>query len=121
VNSIASNIAGLTGKALNSGAFYLVYVHAAELFPTMTRNSFMSMGSFGGRMGSLVSAYIPFLGKFKSANYQIKFDSWTFELKVVKSNKLRLSLKLLFATIFANCSKVWLFTYAKNSAMTLVK
>ena len=70
MSSIASNIAGLVGKALNTGAFYLVYTHVTELFPTMTRSIFMNFGALGGRMGLFVSAYIPFLGKFKSENVQ---------------------------------------------------
>ena len=62
VNSVIASIAGLAGKAINAGVFYLVYIHTAEVFPTVARNSFLSICSVAGRLGSIISPYFTHLG-----------------------------------------------------------
>jgi len=57
-----ATIAGMIGKSLNCGAFYLVYIHTAEIFPTVTRNTFISLSSTAGRIGSIVAPYFAYLG-----------------------------------------------------------
>lgn len=51
---------GQLGKFAITGSFAMVYLYAAELFPTVLRNSGMAFSSFWARVGS-VSA--PFAGR----------------------------------------------------------
>ena len=60
---VAASVVALLGKGLNSGAFYLVYIHSVEIYPTPVRNSCTSLGSAVGRMGALLSPYIAYLGR----------------------------------------------------------
>ena len=62
-NRTVATLAGLTGKSFNCAAFYLVYIHTAEIFPTVTRNIFVSFGSTAGRIGTILAPYFAYLGK----------------------------------------------------------
>ncbi|XP_055954325.1 organic cation transporter protein-like isoform X1 [Patella vulgata] len=52
----------MVGKLGASAAFAIIYVFAAELFPTITRNSAMGFSSFCARVGGMISPYIADLG-----------------------------------------------------------
>ncbi|XP_048240049.1 organic cation transporter protein-like [Haliotis rufescens] len=52
----------MVGKFGASGAFAIVFVYTAELFPTVVRNSGVGVSSFFARIGGMVSPYIADLG-----------------------------------------------------------
>ncbi|XP_041351234.1 organic cation transporter protein-like [Gigantopelta aegis] len=52
----------MIGKLGASAAFAIIYVFAAELFPTVVRNSGMGASSFCARIGGMASPYIADLG-----------------------------------------------------------
>ena len=64
MNGILGTVAGFVGKALNSGAFYIVYMHTAEIFPTLARNTCLSLSSAAGRLGSIAAPYIAYMSKY---------------------------------------------------------
>ena len=68
VNATVSTIAGFIGKSLNAGAFYMVYLHTAEMFPTKVRNTCASTAAVIGRIGPLLSSYLVHLGKLYSVS-----------------------------------------------------
>jgi len=51
---------GQLGKFAITGSFAMIYLYAAELFPTVLRNSGMSFSSFWARVGSVIA---PFAGR----------------------------------------------------------
>nr|CAB3266160.1 solute carrier family 22 member 5-like [Phallusia mammillata] len=61
VNGNATLAASLLGKAANSGVYYLVYIHSAEIAPTVSRNSLMCIGSIAGRIGSVIAPYFVYM------------------------------------------------------------
>ncbi|XP_067675030.1 organic cation transporter protein-like isoform X2 [Haliotis asinina] len=48
----------MVGRFAISGAFAIVYVFAAELFPTVVRNSGIGVSSLSGRIGLIIAPYI---------------------------------------------------------------
>ncbi|XP_046374361.2 organic cation transporter protein-like [Haliotis rufescens] len=48
----------MIGRFGASGAFAIIYVFSAELFPTVVRNSGMGGSSVSGRIGGIISPYI---------------------------------------------------------------
>ncbi|XP_067674157.1 organic cation transporter protein-like [Haliotis asinina] len=52
----------MVGKFGAAGAFAIVYVYTAELFPTVVRNSGVGVSSFFARIGGMVSPYFADLG-----------------------------------------------------------
>ncbi|XP_067674869.1 organic cation transporter protein-like [Haliotis asinina] len=52
----------MVGKFGAAGAFAIVYIYTAELFPTVVRNSGVGVSSFFARIGGMVSPYIADLG-----------------------------------------------------------
>ncbi|ESO84004.1 hypothetical protein LOTGIDRAFT_108246 [Lottia gigantea] len=48
----------MIGKLGASGAFAVIYVYAAELFPTIVRNSGLGTSSMCARIGGMISPYI---------------------------------------------------------------
>uniref|UniRef100_H2ZC17 Major facilitator superfamily (MFS) profile domain-containing protein n=1 Tax=Ciona savignyi TaxID=51511 RepID=H2ZC17_CIOSA len=69
VHPIATLIFALFGKTANAGVFYIVYVHTAEIVPTNVRHVYMCAGSFSGRLGSIISPYFGYAGKFKKFGF----------------------------------------------------
>ncbi|XP_072019040.1 organic cation transporter protein-like [Amphiura filiformis] len=52
----------MVGKLCISGSYAIVYLYAAELFPTPIRNAGVGMGSFTSRIGSILAPQILLLG-----------------------------------------------------------
>ncbi|XP_046583399.1 organic cation transporter protein-like [Haliotis rubra] len=52
----------MVGRFGISGAFAIIYVFAAELFPTLVRNSGIGVSSLSGRIGLIIAPYIADLG-----------------------------------------------------------
>jgi len=48
----------MVGKLCITGAFAAVYVHSAEIFPTVVRNAGMGSSSAVARVGSMLAPYI---------------------------------------------------------------
>lgn len=48
----------MIGKLCITGAFGVVYIHAAEIFPTVVRNAGMGTCSSFARVGSMLAPYI---------------------------------------------------------------
>ena len=48
----------MLGKVGASGAFSIIYIWSAELFPTTVRNSLMGTSSASARVGSMSASYI---------------------------------------------------------------
>ncbi|XP_060558966.1 organic cation transporter protein-like [Ruditapes philippinarum] len=46
------------GRLCVTGAYSVVYVHSAELFPTVVRNAGLGIGSLFARLGTMVAPYI---------------------------------------------------------------
>ncbi|XP_077990549.1 organic cation transporter protein-like [Glandiceps talaboti] len=49
------------GKFFAAGAFAIVYIFTAEIFPTTVRNAGMGMASTAARIGSIISPYVMLL------------------------------------------------------------
>ena len=62
-NQNAASVIALFGKCANAGAFYVMFIHTVEIYPTTVRNSCTSVGSAIGRVGALISPYIVYLGE----------------------------------------------------------
>ncbi|ESO91029.1 hypothetical protein LOTGIDRAFT_122554 [Lottia gigantea] len=75
INLILSTI----GRLGASGAFSVIYVFAAELFPTLLRNSLMGTASLFSQLGAMICPYIADLvnGDLKTALPLIIFGSTT--------------------------------------------
>jgi MFS family permease len=55
----------LLGKIAISGAFGVVYMFTAEIFPTKLRSSMLGFCSMVGRIGSMLAPLTPLLVKTK--------------------------------------------------------
>lgn len=54
----------MVGKFGITSAFSMVYVYTAELYPTVVRNMGVGVSSTASRLGSILSPYFVYLGKF---------------------------------------------------------
>ncbi|XP_041118061.1 solute carrier family 22 member 5-like [Polyodon spathula] len=61
---ILSTVLAMAGKFGITAAFSIVYVFAAELFPTVVRNMGVGACSMASRTGSILSPYIAFIGTY---------------------------------------------------------
>ncbi|KAK6494190.1 solute carrier family 22 member 5-like isoform X1 [Huso huso] len=61
---ILSTVLAMAGKFGITAAFSIVYVFAAELFPTVVRNMGVGACSMASRIGSVLSPYIAFIGTY---------------------------------------------------------
>lgn len=52
---------GLTNKLAVSGAFTLMYIYTAEIFPTQLRLVAIGASSFFARLGAILSPFVPLL------------------------------------------------------------
>ncbi|XP_067675691.1 organic cation transporter protein-like isoform X2 [Haliotis asinina] len=59
----------MIGKFGASAAFAIIYIFAAELFPTVVRNSGMGGSSFSARIGGILSPYIADLGTIVGGDF----------------------------------------------------
>ncbi|XP_046583400.1 organic cation transporter protein-like [Haliotis rubra] len=59
----------MIGKFGASAAFAIIYIFAAELFPTVVRNSGMGGSSFSARIGGILSPYIADLGTIVDGDF----------------------------------------------------
>lgn len=59
-----STIMVMVGKFGVTAAFAMAYVYTAELYPTVIRNMGVGIGSMSSRVGSVISPYFVYLGKF---------------------------------------------------------
>ncbi|XP_023024168.2 organic cation transporter protein [Leptinotarsa decemlineata] len=79
INGSTSNWAVLTffliGKIGISSAFSIVYVHTAELFPTIIRSGGVGSASTVARVGALLAPFAPLLGLFFNQLPMIVFGS----------------------------------------------
>lgn len=57
----------MVGKFGITSAYSMVYVYTAELYPTVVRNMGVGVSSTASRLGSILSPYFVYLGKFHSA------------------------------------------------------
>ncbi|MGH0153271.1 UNVERIFIED_CONTAM: hypothetical protein FKN15_027508 [Acipenser sinensis] len=62
---ILSTVLAMAGKFGITAAFSIVYVFAAELFPTVVRNMGVGACSMASRIGSVLSPYIAFIGEYR--------------------------------------------------------
>uniref|UniRef100_UPI00398E9096 organic cation/carnitine transporter 2-like n=1 Tax=Pristiophorus japonicus TaxID=55135 RepID=UPI00398E9096 len=60
--SVFMTVLVMIGKFGTTCAFSMVYVHTAELYPTAVRNMGVGVSSMAGRLGSIISPYIFYLG-----------------------------------------------------------
>ncbi|NP_001088049.1 solute carrier family 22 member 4 [Xenopus laevis] len=63
---ILSTVLVMVGKFGVTAAFSMVYVYTAELYPTVIRNTGVGIGSVSSRIGSVLSPYFVYLGKFQN-------------------------------------------------------
>ncbi|XP_046374364.1 organic cation transporter protein-like [Haliotis rufescens] len=61
----------MIGKLGASGAFAIIYVFSAELFPTVVRNSGMGASSVFARVGGIISPYVADLGLFVGGDLKV--------------------------------------------------
>ncbi|XP_063709628.1 organic cation transporter protein-like [Culicoides brevitarsis] len=54
----------LLGKLLITTSFTIIYVYAAEMFPTCMRNSLIGICSMAGRIGAVIAPQMPLLASF---------------------------------------------------------
>lgn len=48
----------MVGKMFNAAAYAAIYMYAAELFPTVIRNSCMGISSVCARIGGIIADYV---------------------------------------------------------------
>ena len=61
----------MVGKFGITSAYSMVYVYTAELYPTVVRNMGVGVSSTASRLGSILSPYFVYLGKYHGA-----LESW---------------------------------------------
>ena len=61
-SAAAISMMALGGRFCISASFAVVYVYAAELFPTVVRNAGMGISSLSARVGGIVAPFIVLLG-----------------------------------------------------------
>lgn len=54
----------MVGKFGITSAYSMVYVYTAELYPTVVRNMGVGVSSTASRLGSILSPYFVYLGKY---------------------------------------------------------
>ncbi|XP_044762229.1 organic cation transporter protein-like isoform X2 [Coccinella septempunctata] len=64
MGSIASNVFVYSGKCLIACSYSVIYIHSAELFPTMTRNSAVGFASMCARISGTITPIILLLDSF---------------------------------------------------------
>lgn len=57
----------MVGKFGITSAYSMVYVYTAELYPTVVRNMGVGVSSTASRLGSILSPYFVYLGKYHGA------------------------------------------------------
>lgn len=57
----------MVGKFGITSAYSMVYVYTAELYPTVVRNMGVGVSSTASRLGSILSPYFVYLGKYHEA------------------------------------------------------
>ncbi|XP_060580502.1 organic cation transporter protein-like isoform X2 [Ruditapes philippinarum] len=57
-SEVITLVLALVGRFCNTVAFSIVYIHSAELFPTVVRNAGIGGGSVFARIGSMTAPYI---------------------------------------------------------------
>jgi len=62
----------LVGKLSIAASFSIIYIHSAELFPTVIRNSGLGLCIFFARIGGMFS---PFLTLMVNSIYSIRFET----------------------------------------------
>ncbi|ESO91028.1 hypothetical protein LOTGIDRAFT_122416 [Lottia gigantea] len=74
-----TNTLSMVGKLGASGAFAIIYIYSAELFPTVLRNSLLGISCTCGQIGGALSPYIADIvnGDLKTALPLIIFGSTT--------------------------------------------
>ncbi|KAH1017518.1 organic cation transporter protein isoform X2 [Dendroctonus ponderosae] len=77
ISKVASNWAVialfLLGKMVVTAAFGVVYVHTAEMLPTVIRSGGVGMASTTARVGALLAPFVPLLGVYFKALPMLMF------------------------------------------------
>ena len=63
----AISLTALIGRFYISASFSLLYVYAAELYPTVVRNAGMGISSRSARLGGMVAPFIVLLGDHRAS------------------------------------------------------
>lgn len=63
VNTGAQSVAAMFGKFCISASFAVLYVYAAELFPTVIRNVGMGMTTVASRIGGILCPFVVLMGE----------------------------------------------------------
>ncbi|MGH0172863.1 UNVERIFIED_CONTAM: hypothetical protein FKN15_064073 [Acipenser sinensis] len=77
---ILSTVLAMAGKFGISAAFSIVYVFAAELFPTVVRNMGVGVSCMASRTGGIIAPYIAFIGTYNKVLPYILMGSITIAI-----------------------------------------
>ncbi|XP_033890073.1 organic cation/carnitine transporter 2-like isoform X1 [Acipenser ruthenus] len=77
---ILSTVLAMAGKFGISAAFSIVYVFAAELFPTVVRNMGVGVCCMASRIGGIIAPYIAFIGTYNKVLPYILMGSITIAI-----------------------------------------
>eukprot|EP00088_Acartia_fossae_P013335 TRINITY_DN16988_c0_g1_i5.p1 TRINITY_DN16988_c0_g1~~TRINITY_DN16988_c0_g1_i5.p1 ORF type:complete len:543 (+),score=70.92 TRINITY_DN16988_c0_g1_i5:58-1686(+) len=87
-NETVKQVFGQLGKFAITASFAMVYLYAAELFPTVIRNSGMATSSFFARVGSVIA---PFAGR-ELGNIDVRIPICLFAILSILAGILTLVL-----------------------------
>ncbi|XP_071113439.1 organic cation transporter protein-like [Haliotis cracherodii] len=82
----------MIGKLGASGAFAIIYVFSAELFPTVVRNSGMGSSSVFARVGGIISPFVADIGLLVGGNLKTALPLIVFGAVSVGAGLLSLAL-----------------------------
>ncbi|XP_071755710.2 organic cation/carnitine transporter 2-like isoform X2 [Centroberyx gerrardi] len=78
-----SQVLALLGKLGVSGAYAFLYLFSTELLPTVVRNMGLGVSSTAGRIGSIISPYVVYIGVYSKILPYIVFGTLSILAAVV--------------------------------------